>query len=102
YLSLSDNFFFFFSSRRRHTRWPRDWSSDVCSSDLKSFMNTPTFSSSFYVRKLPLASSMLWGSMSIASAAREFSDAPGCKRLPTAGVEETEKDGGIGQQENER
>src|SRR5207253_7088641 len=24
-----------FSSRRRHTRWPRDWSSDVCSSDLK-------------------------------------------------------------------
>src|SRR5690625_7047173 len=25
---------FFFSSRRRHTRWPRDWSSDVCSSDL--------------------------------------------------------------------
>src|SRR5690625_7828888 len=27
-------FVFFFSSRRRHTRWPRDWSSDVCSSDL--------------------------------------------------------------------
>src|SRR5690625_700695 len=27
--------FFFISSRRRlHTRWPRDWSSDVCSSDL--------------------------------------------------------------------
>src|SRR5690625_6095621 len=25
---------FFFSSRRRHTRWPRDWSSDVCSSDV--------------------------------------------------------------------
>src|SRR5207253_8016194 len=25
---------FFFASRRRHTRWPRDWSSDVCSSDL--------------------------------------------------------------------
>src|SRR5207253_3922939 len=24
------------SSRRRHTRWPRDWSSDVCSSDLLS------------------------------------------------------------------
>src|SRR5439155_6712329 len=28
--------YFFFSSRRRHTRWPRDWSSDVCSSDLKA------------------------------------------------------------------
>src|SRR6266550_7279523 len=27
--------FFFFSSRRRHTRCSRDWSSDVCSSDLK-------------------------------------------------------------------
>src|SRR6266849_8475124 len=27
-------FFFFFSSRRRHTRSTRDWSSDVCSSDL--------------------------------------------------------------------
>src|SRR5439155_9126819 len=27
----------FFSSRRRHTRWPRDWSSDVCSSDLQWF-----------------------------------------------------------------
>src|SRR5207253_4717298 len=27
---------FFFSSRRRHTRWPRDWSSDVCSSDLSN------------------------------------------------------------------
>src|SRR5438105_10741334 len=29
-------FFFFFSSRRRHTRSTRDWSSDVCSSDLLS------------------------------------------------------------------
>src|SRR5438105_58289 len=29
-------FFFFFSSRRRHTRSTRDWSSDVCSSDLGS------------------------------------------------------------------
>src|SRR2546429_4025363 len=27
-------FFFFFSSRRRHTRCSRDWSSEVCSSDL--------------------------------------------------------------------
>src|SRR5690606_40478970 len=26
--------FFYFSSRRRHTRFSRDWSSDVCSSDL--------------------------------------------------------------------
>src|SRR5690606_41182148 len=29
--------YFFFSSRRRHTRFSRDWSSDVCSSDLLIF-----------------------------------------------------------------
>src|SRR2546421_5736012 len=33
-LTLLVFFFFFFSSRRRHTRSDRDWSSDVCSSDL--------------------------------------------------------------------
>src|SRR5215813_14426204 len=32
-------FVFFFSSRRRHTRCGRDWSSDVCSSDLRVSMN---------------------------------------------------------------
>src|SRR3712207_7659290 len=31
-------FFFFFSSRRRHTRYWRDWSSDVCSSDLAAIL----------------------------------------------------------------
>src|SRR5690606_41240905 len=31
---------FFFSSRRRHTRFSRDWSSDVCSSDLADFAYT--------------------------------------------------------------
>src|SRR3712207_6939644 len=30
--------FFFFSSRRRHTRYWRDWSSDVCSSDLQVWL----------------------------------------------------------------
>src|SRR5256886_4803185 len=30
------SFFFFFSSRRRHTRFDCDWSSDVCSSDLRA------------------------------------------------------------------
>src|SRR5437868_11831151 len=33
--SLCDACCFFFSSRRRHTRSKRDWSSDVCSSDLE-------------------------------------------------------------------
>src|SRR3989442_9390350 len=35
------SFFFFFSSRRRHTRCGRDWSSDVCSSDLKAASPPP-------------------------------------------------------------
>src|SRR5204863_1252439 len=33
-------FLFFFSSRRRHTRSLRDWSSDVCSSDLHHHAQT--------------------------------------------------------------
>src|ERR687889_639078 len=34
-MELVSGSFFFFSSRRRHTRYWRDWSSDVCSSDLR-------------------------------------------------------------------
>src|SRR5215203_6595348 len=34
--------FFFFSSIRRHTRYWRDWSSDVCSSDLERRVDLPT------------------------------------------------------------
>src|SRR5690606_39335679 len=33
---------FFFSSRRRHTRFSRDWSSDVCSSDLHNVEHQKT------------------------------------------------------------
>src|SRR6266511_4748607 len=33
-------FYFFCSSRRRHTRFSRDWSSDVCSSDLRRWNST--------------------------------------------------------------
>src|SRR5690606_39829646 len=35
---LRDSCSFFFSSRSRHTRFSRDWSSDVCSSDLEALM----------------------------------------------------------------
>src|SRR6266849_6256677 len=38
---IQDCFFFFFSSRRRHTRSTRDWSSDVCSSDLEAAIAVP-------------------------------------------------------------
>src|SRR2546430_10358408 len=34
-----ENRCFFFSSRRRHTRFDCDWSSDVCSSDLRQLIN---------------------------------------------------------------
>src|SRR2546422_6164183 len=38
-MTISVFIFFFFSSRRRHTRCSRDWSSDVCSSDLSEGIN---------------------------------------------------------------
>src|SRR5699024_11993913 len=44
-------FLFFFSSRRRHTRSKRDWSSDVCSSDLLI-----TFLAGFIVANLSIDS----------------------------------------------
>src|SRR3712207_7666043 len=39
---------FVVSSRRRHTRYWRDWSSDVCSSDLKALMADATFNEGNY------------------------------------------------------
>src|SRR3712207_8770006 len=42
--------FFFFSSRRRHTRYWRDWSSDVCSSDLIGL--TGVFSLAGWARRI--------------------------------------------------
>src|SRR2546429_9235865 len=53
--------FFFFSSRRRHTRCSRDWSSDVCSSDLDRLEERlggwpiPLLVGIFYVRSHQLA-----------------------------------------------
>src|SRR5436309_7723610 len=44
-------FFFFFSSRRRHTRFSRDWSSDVCSSDLGDGTTTATVLAQALVRE---------------------------------------------------
>src|SRR5206468_9303237 len=56
-------FLFFFSSRRRHTRSDRDWSSDVCSSDLGS---VPLF----------IACVAIWGSTWIAITYQLGSVAP--------------------------
>src|SRR5699024_11410306 len=50
---VCSRYLFFFSSRRRHTRSKRDWSSDVCSSDLShDFAHTKSFPS----RNSPLPS----------------------------------------------
>src|SRR5690606_30319149 len=46
--------FFFFSSRRRHTRFSRDWSSDVCSSDLKTALGIYLIAA--------IATMLVWGS----------------------------------------
>src|SRR5699024_12190590 len=40
-----------FSSRRRHTRSKRDWSSDVCSSDLDSIQSIVKSNSNLYTRQ---------------------------------------------------
>src|SRR6266850_181716 len=45
-------FFFFFSSRRRHTRLQGDWSSDVCSSDLKVGISAPGSSTNMVINYL--------------------------------------------------
>src|SRR3712207_6903038 len=44
--------FFFFSSRRRHTRYRRDWSSDVCSSDLQRRLEEPPMTITTTLRPL--------------------------------------------------
>src|SRR5437868_15289335 len=48
---------FFFSSRRRHTRSKRDWSSDVCSSDLTNVSKVPY--SQYVVELMPSGFRML-------------------------------------------
>src|SRR3712207_8369786 len=47
---------FFFSSRRRHTRYWRDWSSDVCSSDLASARGPCAASALLLLRAVAAAS----------------------------------------------
>src|SRR5690606_40688097 len=73
---------FFFSRRRQHTRFSRDWSSDVCSSDLFSgsssflttshanFSQTSSFFLESYPRPLPLG---LLGSLSSSKPSLESS-----------------------------
>src|SRR2546422_750331 len=69
--------FFFFSSRRRHTRCSRDWSSDVCSSDLPALLGdlaTPA------VRRLVLALGGVLADHSPGQAIEFLGEAPGWLR----------------------
>src|SRR3712207_4469660 len=62
-MTFAVSFFFFFSSRRRHTRYWRDWSSDVCSSDLPRaamFTSAVFWVSGFLVGSLGIATEQLW------------------------------------------
>src|SRR5258707_2666876 len=77
---------FFFSSRRRHTRYWRDWSSDVCSSDLALRQETLAIPHQgefdnaiavidFYERELPTCTSIFrlveWCGRAIAEVRNE-------------------------------
>src|SRR5690606_41109052 len=65
---------FFFSSRRRHTRFSRDWSSDVCSSDLlfavPYMLGGPLFGwlvDQYNRRALVIATGALWSAATAAT-----------------------------------
>src|SRR5690606_40944750 len=87
---------FFFSSRRRHTRFSRDWSSDVCSSDLGEKLGLfVTIESSFMKRYATLTQSIIfrmfdftrcplgWGSWNPRSEERRVGKSVdhGCRRM---------------------
>src|SRR5690606_3150392 len=71
-------FFFFFSSRRRHTRFSRDWSSDVCSSDLGPVMLTVAFAIGS-----PVSASVTVPDSVPVSSPRDWSTAANASSLPS-------------------
>src|SRR2546429_1016761 len=62
---------FFFSSRRRHTRCSRDWSSDVCSSDLTGWSGDWPPASRIWTNR-PLWRAALWIALTSSSGARWY------------------------------
>src|SRR5699024_11539706 len=71
-------FVFFFSSRRRHTRSKRDWSSDVCSSDLcwswlSRASSSPAWASSRSNFLSSWANLLSYSSLGVAGLTRLFS-----------------------------
>src|SRR3712207_7723439 len=68
--------FFFFSSRRRHTRYWRDWSSDVCSSDLIYMPMVPeAVMAMLACARLGAIHSVVFGGFAAAELAARIADA---------------------------
>src|SRR3712207_2660574 len=68
--------FFFFSSRRRHTRYWRDWSSDVCSSDLIYMPMVPEAAVAMLAcARLGAVHSVVFGGFAAAELAARIADA---------------------------
>src|SRR3712207_8723498 len=63
------SYFFFFSSRRRHTRYWRDWSSDVCSSDLRRVRTNAAPRAGVWRQTLLRAALLVLGVTGVAAAA---------------------------------
>src|SRR3712207_8722308 len=73
-------FVFFFSSRRRHTRYWRDWSSDVCSSDLDVRKRRAAIVA--YVRKASAGVPLACSSEAASHACPALLEQAGRSRLP--------------------
>src|SRR3989442_8613370 len=71
--------FFFFSSRRRHTRCGRDWSSDVCSSDLNVLLPA---SALFLARPMPPGRALIDAGAAVALATDFNPGSAFCESLP--------------------
>src|SRR5205809_3282261 len=84
FLNLNSNyfiFFFFFSSRRRHTRCSRDWSSDVCSSDLTNSSRRSSITQSVAPERFAFSTSPVSSPAPCpTSAAKHTTRAPYCSR----------------------
>src|SRR5687768_5139701 len=67
FVFYNQSILFFFSSRRRHTRCSRDWSSDVCSSDLLGFDKNGSFTVSDGAQLIKIEKSLATGSITLQS-----------------------------------
>src|SRR5690625_7166517 len=95
--------YFFFSSRRRHTRWPRDWSSDVCSSDLQpcavhygftaAFWRTDHIFGSVHAVKRHLQLTFKQGFITASECPDTGGDVSGCTQDAVDGIVRIERHG---------